>query len=222
MIATLSWLRARLTLRRWRARFPEATIYPGAVLTEGSGLGKHAVLFPNASLQNARLGDFSYAASGTIINNAEVGPFCSIANEVVIGLAAHPTHMASTSPVFYDPAQPLPRFFTREQVFTETLPCTRVGADVWIGQRAMIRAGVTIGHGAVIGAGAMVTRDVAPYSIVVGIPARLLRSRFDDSLCHQLLESRWWELDATRLEELAPFFRDPASLLRALAGRGNP
>lgn len=221
MIATLSWLRTRLMLRQWRARFPKSVIYPGAELTDDSSMGEHAVLFPGASLQNARMGHFSYAAGRALISNADVGPFCSIASEVVIGLAAHPTHMASSSPVFYDPAQPLPRFFTRERLFTETLPRTQIGADVWIGQRAMVRAGVTVGTGAVIGAGAVVTRDVAPYSIVVGIPAKPIRSRFNDELCCRLLATRWWELDAAQLERLAPCFSDPESLLRALAGRGN-
>lgn len=216
MIATLSWLRERLALRRWRARFPTSVIYSGAVVSDDSWLGENAVLFPGASLQGSTLGNFSYVQANTIIINTEVGPFCSIARGASVGLAAHPTHQASTSPVFYDPTQPLPAFFARERLFTDNLPLTVIGADVWIGQGAMIRAGLRIGPGAVIAAGAVVTADVPAYAIVAGVPARPLRRRFDDDVCERLLATRWWERSLVELAKLAPSFADPRALLAEL------
>ena len=68
-----------------------------------------------------------------------------------------------------------------------------IGHDVWIGQYARLRPGISIGTGAVVAAGAVVTRDVAPYAIVGGVPARLIRQRFSDELCADLLASRWWQ-----------------------------
>ncbi|MDP2782491.1 CatB-related O-acetyltransferase, partial [Devosia sp.] len=156
---------------------------------------------------------YSYAQSGTAIYNAEVGPFCSIAGDVVIGLGAHPTSMVSTSPVFYDNDQPLPRFFTKDRQFTEVLPRTVIGPDVWIGQGVMVKAGVKIGAGAVIGAGSIVTKDIPPYSVAAGNPCRPIRLRFTEDICQKLLDSRWWEFDEARLEKLAPLFSDPESFL---------
>jgi acetyltransferase-like isoleucine patch superfamily enzyme len=186
------------------------------MVSDDSTLGDNVVLFPGTSLHSASLGHFSYVQARTQINNAEVGPFCSIASDVVIGLAVHPMNMVSTSPVFYDPAQPLPKFFASERLFTDNLPHTIVAADVWIGQGALLCAGVRVGTGAVIAAGAVVTADVSAYTIVAGVPARMLRRRFADDICDRLLASRWWEFSGDKLVELAPLFADPAALLAKL------
>jgi acetyltransferase-like isoleucine patch superfamily enzyme len=199
-----------------RRKFPASIIYPGATADQSSILGEHSVLFRDVTMMNSRLGAYSYVQSGSAIYNAEIGPFCSIAGGVTIGLAAHPTSMVSTSPVFYDNEQPLPRFFTRQRQFTQNLPRTVVGPDVWIGQGVMVKAGVQIGAGAVIGAGSIVTKDIAPYAIAAGNPCRTIRQRFSENISQRLLASRWWELEVSRLEQLAPLFSDPESLLEKL------
>ena len=216
MIATLRWLRARRANRRLQRRFPTSVIHLGAFVDDSSTLGESTVLFPDVALHSTEFGRFSYVQARSLIVNAQIGPFCSFAADVQIGLAAHPTHMVSTSPVFYDPAQPLPRFLAKQRVFHDELPRTTVGADVWIGQGAMLRAGVRVGHGAVVAAGAVVTADVAPYTIVGGVPARVIRRRFTDEVCDRLLATRWWERPLADLERLAPLFEDPAKLLAEL------
>ncbi|MHB1193043.1 MAG: CatB-related O-acetyltransferase [Longimicrobiales bacterium] len=204
---------------RLRKRFPDSLIHDGANISDDSWLGTCAVLFPGATLVSSKLGRFSYLQANTAVYNAEIGPFCSIAANVTIGLAAHPTQMVSTSPVFYDCEQPLPRFFTSRRVFAEALPRTVVGADVWIGQGALIKAGVTIGVGAVIAAGAIVTNDLEPYTIGGGSPCRPIRSRFDEDLRMRLIASEWWKLGDSILERLADTFTDPQAFLAALAAQ---
>ncbi len=206
----LLWLRRRLAEQRLRRRFPTAVIHVGASADSQSKLGRNAVLFRNAALCNSNLGGFSYVQAGSTINNTDVGPYCAIAADVTVGLAAHPTSLVSMSPVFYDNEQPLPEFFVKAPLFEAAVPRSVIGADVWIGQGVLVKAGVTIGVGAVVGAGAVVTKNVAPYTIVAGNPCREIRRRFAPDLCERLIESRWWELDEDTLKSLATHFSNPA------------
>jgi acetyltransferase-like isoleucine patch superfamily enzyme len=208
----------RKIISRWRLRqcYPRSVIYTGATADRLSTLGDFSVLFRDVTLMQTHLGAYSYVQSGSVICNAEIGKFCSIAGGVNIGLGAHPTHMVSTSPVFYDNLQPLPRFLTDRRIFTETLPRTIIGADVWIGQGVMIKAGIQIGVGAVIGAGAIVTKDIAPYVIAAGNPCRQISLRFSEDIVFRLSASKWWTLSDKRLEELAYIFVDPEEFLDKL------
>lgn len=205
--------------RRAAARFPTLVLHEGAAFTDECIIGPHCVLFRDAFLDHTVLGSYSYLQSASVATNADIGPFCSIGSSVTIGLAAHPTTLLSTSPVFYDPQQPLPAFLTDRVLHEATAPRTTIGADVWIGQGAMIKAGLTIGVGAVIGAGAVVTRDVEPYQIVGGNPARVIRARFADDLVTRLVTSRWWECQPAVLRDLSKTFGDPAAFLIALEHR---
>ncbi|MDO9056574.1 MAG: CatB-related O-acetyltransferase [Sulfuricurvum sp.] len=212
----ISGIKKAIRLWQLRRRFPMSTIHTGSIADFSSILGSYSVLFPDTILIHSSLGRYTYVQSGSVINNAQIGPFCSIAANVHIGLASHPIDGVSSSPVFYDPSQPLPRFLTSSSHYTDNSPTTTVQADVWIGQGAMIKAGLTIGVGAVIGAGALVTRDVEAYSVVGGIPANEIKKRFDNESIQKLLNSKWWELDESTLRRLSPLFSDPHAFLNAV------
>lgn len=201
---------------RLRRRFRRSVIHPGVRVAPGCSLGDWSVLFSNVRLSDSSVGAYSYVQENTALYGAEVGPFCSIAANVTIGLLDHPMFMVSTSPVFYDNGQPLPKAFVCESQRGYKVPKTILEADVWIGEGAKVRAGVRIGVGAVIGAGSLVTRDIAPYTIVAGVPCRPLRRRFDDAICNRLLESAWWRLDEEKLVALAPYYSDPIAFLNAI------
>ncbi|WP_332699899.1 type B chloramphenicol O-acetyltransferase [Bosea sp. (in: a-proteobacteria)] len=135
-----------------------------------------------------------------------VGSFCSIGSGaafIMAGNQGHRNEWASTFPFHYLPDQP--HFAGARDGY---LPAgdTVIGNDVWIGSEAIIMPGITIGHGAVIGTRAVVTRDVEPYAIVVGNPARPIRKRFEDERIAMLLEMVWWDWSDEQL-------RDAMSLL---------
>lgn len=126
-----------------------------------------------------------------------VGRWCSIANSVRSAPGNHRLDAITTHPALYDPRLGV----VEENTLVDALLI--IEDDVWIGHNAMILPGCKlIGRGAVIGGGAIVTRDVPPYAVVAGNPARLLRHRFAPAVIEALEESRWWELDAAGLREL--------------------
>jgi len=215
-LSILSSIKSYFRLLLIRRKFPTSIVHGGAYLDRLSKLGGYSVLFRNATLLNSSLAAYSYVQSNSVICNTEVGKFCSIASNVHIGLANHPMHMVSTSPVFYDNSQPLPKFMVDGMIFCEELPRTRIGPDVWIGHGVMIKAGVSIGVGAVIGAGSVVTKDIPPYSIAVGNPCKVIKSRFPKEIINRLVLCEWWIRDDNELKGLSSFFDDPLKLLDSL------
>ena len=164
-------------------------------------------LIGRSVLINSSLGRFSYATDARIIN-CKIGRFTSIGIETMAGgLGRHPTDFPSTSPVFYSTLGQAGATFVDRNYYNELPPVT-IGNDVWIGARAIILDGVTIGDGAIVAAGAVVTRDVEPYTIVGGIPAKVIRRRFDDNLCDDLLRIQWWNWPIDVLKDAAPLFNN--------------
>ena len=169
--------------------------------------------------------------SGGTINNVRFGRYCSVASGVVVGPHEHPTDWLTTSRIAYYPevngwdalvAGPnLSKVHALHRPFPESCPTTEIGPDVWIGQGAFIKSGVTIGAGAIIGARATVLRDVPPYGIVVGTPARVLRLRFPEATVERLLALRWWRYSLYDLFE-APMDSIDAALdaIEALVAAG--
>lgn len=138
-------------------------------------------------------GAFSYISPNCSLHRVHMGRYCSIGNDVSI-LSRHPTTGLTTSPFPYQTLFAAPFNFSPDQHY-DNLSDTRIGNDVWIGAGVRIKSGVTIGNGVVVGAGSVVTKDLAPYSIVGGTPARLIRMRFEASLIERIERLGWWNFN---------------------------
>jgi acetyltransferase-like isoleucine patch superfamily enzyme len=154
------------------------------------------------------------------IVDAEVGSFCAFSDHVYIGGPEHPVGWVSMSPVFEDVCHSGPRRKFSKLVLPQSKK-TIIGHDVWIGHAAIVKAGVKVGHGAVIGAGAVVTKDVPPYAIVVGIPAKIIRYRFDVKTIETLLNIKWWDYSENQLIKFAPYFDNPIKFIEACLKEKN-
>ena len=143
-----------------------------------------------------------------------MGKFCCLADRITIGGASHPMHFVSMSSVFLSHKDSSVKKLGR----LEYLPLlsTSIGHDVWIGNGAIIKAGITIGTGSVIGAGSVVTKDVEPYSVVAGNPARMIRKRFNEELTAKLLRSEWWNYSEEKLLALSYLFDKPVEFIKEI------
>lgn len=155
-----------------------------------SVLHNHCALNRNCVLDTCEMGFGSYANQNTIMKHVKVGKFCCISwNVTIYGGSSH----NYSAPSCYTRYHWKSIFGSSEEFSSKEKSKTIIGNDVWIGNAAIIINGVNIGDGAIIGAGAVVTKDVAPYSIVAGVPAKLIRKRFDDETINRLEEIRWWD-----------------------------
>lgn len=159
-----------------------------------------------------KMGRYSYMGFYNSICDTTIGSFCSIASYCAIGGGRHPLNAVSTSPVFYAGRNSMGKNFSN--IPEEENQGVEIGNDVWIGEAVFINDGVKIGTGAVIGAHSVVTKDVPPYAIVAGAPAKILRYRFDEETIQRLLESKWWEWSDEKLANKAEFFDAPERLLQ--------
>jgi acetyltransferase-like isoleucine patch superfamily enzyme len=177
-----------------------------------SQICKTSKIEAGSSVVNTTFDRHSFCGYDCTIVNCNIGAFSSISNNVVIGGAKHPMEWVSTSPVFSSRKDSVKKKYSMHDK-GET-PKTYIGNDVWIGERALIKAGITVGDGAVIGMGSVVTKDVPPYAIVAGCPARTIRKRFNDDIIDKLLTIKWWTFDDARLEEYARYITSPEDFIQ--------
>lgn len=181
------------TLRLLAKNNPTCRIEPSSL--NSVVMGKYVAIHRGVTLDKVNISDFSYITGGSVITNVVIGKFCSIGPGVKIGLAPHPSRVfVSTYPGFYSENNTGCLVSFREnKIFDDEIPKTIIENDVWIGANAIISGGIHISSGAIVATGAVVVKDVPPYAVVGGNPAKIIRFRFSEEQINSLLESEWWD-----------------------------
>lgn len=163
-------------------------------------------LSPDTINMRGRIGAYTYLRTQCRLASRlkSIGRYCSIAPNVTIGDSNHPMDWLSTNPFQYGNSHLFDVFHKGQEFdflkFTSNRKLvTVIGHDVWIGSNVIILQDVNIGHGAIVAAGSIVTRDVPPYAIVAGVPAKIIRYRFPDQTIEKLLTLQWWNYQADTL-----------------------
>jgi acetyltransferase-like isoleucine patch superfamily enzyme len=175
---------------------------------------KFVLVAGNASIFNSKIGAFSSIGRYTKITHSQIGRYCAISWDCTINALRHPQSNLTISAFPYVPE--VGNFVSkREQSYAEVI----IGHDVWIGANTVIMPGVSIGNGAIIGAGAVVTKDVPDFAIVAGVPARLIKYRFDNDVIEALREVQWWDWPECKVRKNIHLFQRPldSSLLTELS-----
>lgn len=178
---------------------------------KNSYINKTSRICPGAHVVNSQIGKYSYVGNFSTLLYCKVGSYCSIGDNCEIGGGSHPANWVSTSPVFYAGKNVLRKNFS-DKKYNEFVQTT-IGNDVWMGSKCLIKGGVRIGDGAIIGMGSVVTHDVPPYEIWAGNPAKCIKKRFDDLTVQRLLSSQWWDLSEEEVSKLDVCFDSPQRFL---------
>ena len=187
-----------------RFKDPEPRIHPTADL-KACKLGRHAAIGERVVLREVSVGDFTYFERHAEAIYSTIGKFCSIAANTRINALDHPLERITTHKISYRPNEYF-RYLGVDDAWRTRRRGNRVtiGHDVWVGHGAVVRPGVSIGNGAVVGANAVVTRDVDAYTIVAGVPARVLRLRFPPHVQQRIEALAWWDWSPDLLFEAIP------------------
>lgn len=154
---------------------------------------------------------YSYIGNECSVIHSEIGSFSSIADNCYIGGASHPIEWISTSPVFHEGKNIMRTNFSEHEF--NPYKKTVIGNDVWIGSNCLIKSGVKIGDGSIVGMGSVVTKDVSPYTIIAGNPAIAIRKRFEDEVIKELLDIKWWNWNEDIIRKNAKLFQNPKVLI---------
>lgn len=176
-----------------------------ALIDDLSEFGKTSKVYRFSKIVNSSVDDYSYIGPRTNLIYARIGKFCSIGPNCLIGLPSHSIKNISTSPIFTSKNNALNLMWNKKNTYNE-YSNVEIGHDVWIGSNVIVMGGVKIGNGAVVGAGAIVTKDVPDYAIVAGVPAKVLKMRFDTGMVEKLLDIKWWDFEEYKLKKNIEYF----------------
>jgi acetyltransferase-like isoleucine patch superfamily enzyme len=199
------WMRSNSLMRKNRGKHLKIGYLS---MIKRVNFGKYLTIYDHVFISDAEIGNFVYISNHSKISNVSIGSFCSIGPNVTIGLGKHPTDFISTFPAFFSDRKQCQVSFTDRSYYTEHEKVT-IGNDVWLGANVIVLDGVTIGDGAIIAAGSVVTKDIDPFTIAGGLPAKLIKKRFSDEKIEEIVAMKWWEKDESWLKQNSNLFQKP-------------
>lgn len=164
-----------------------------------STMGTYARVKDYAELHASQLGDYSYISQHSLVNKTVIAKFTSIAQGCYLGLWEHNTEVSTHSFYLYEHSGHFVKGYTN---YEKDSLLTHIGSDVWIGANAVILKGITIGNGAIIGAGSVVTKSVPPYAIAVGNPAKIIKYRYSPNEVDWFQQLQWWNLERDVIQKI--------------------
>lgn len=192
----------------------QVKIHPTVFISKKTFFAGYNVIHNNVNIVNSSLGYASYVGKNCIMPNVVIGSYCSISGNVEVLPYTHPTSIhVSTHPAFFSLLKQAGFTFAKKQLFQEQLffdkekgVTVKIGNDVWIGSNVLILGGVEIGDGAIIAAGSIVLKNVPPYAIIGGVPAKVIKYRFHEEQVKFLSKIKWWDKSPNWLSEHAELF----------------
>lgn len=181
--------------------------------------GRNIAIHENTRVNNCVVESYTYVGRNSYLANCKIGKYCSIGPGFTCAFGRHPINkFVSTHPFFYSKQYnnklKSDKFDEFKYIDSQNKTMASIGNDVWIGTNVIILDGVKVGDGAVIGAGTIVTKDVPPYSIVVGVPGRIIKYRFSDKEIDFLLKKKWWDKEESWIKKNGDFFEDIEQFMR--------
>ena len=207
------YLRYLISIFSWKKiSYPDVSLF--SYWDDNSTFTKYTKIGYGVRLLGSHIGKYTRISKNCSLLFTSIGNFSSLAGNIQLGAGRHPLSHASTSQLFYN-TNSLFNKWVKPIDYKQNLPI-KIGNDVWIGSNCFIKGGITIGDGVVIGTRSVVTKDIPPYAIVAGVPAKIIRYRFGPEVIAKLMEIKWWDFTDAKIDELIDFFREPDITLDVL------